>query len=439
MKILFIGHDISYVQFYTAITKELSIVSDIECHHIYLRPSASIYAKLIPDIKSSSLSLSRLTAILKRNYTTLSDKVDFGFYKSQASCRERLLKLNKIYSAYKNKFLTELADLNKLDVVILPGEYRLFEQAIINVLTQYSPQTRILYFEAGPPGYVYIDRDGVNANSSITRLKFSQILKEANKAKTIGHNFYLHRRMPLIFKNLLLWVDLIWLCFARLTGGLGDLEEYWLAAFNGFQKIISKITNRFDFGRSKAKFFKDDGRMYVMFVSQVSSDVNSTHFGVDDEIIHLQLCELLSASSQITLLWRNHPLEKKDKLFNEIKELYHDRIINVDEMLLDESLQLVNGVITVNSNAGIESLLQGVPVYLLGKAYYQLIKGVSLNMKDFITTCKNNKKRGPNKKIIEDAAKFQKESFFPINYRGGCYDGVYFLSDYLISIKNEFR
>lgn len=438
MKILFVGHDISYAQFYSALTKELAHDKGIECFHIYLRPSANIYAKLIPAIKSSSLALSRLLGRAKENDN---DEIDLKFYESALS-NSKKSKLIKLYSCYKSKFALEInSKLKYIDVAIMPGEYRLFEQAIVNTLRHYSPQTKILYFEAGPPGYLYIDQQGVNANSSITKTKFSNILSEALETnKSNCRNFHFHQSPPKILKNSLLIIDLIWLFFfTRIYGGLCDLHEYNSAFINRIKKIPNKIFQKINLKLNKSEFQKNKAFTYLLYAGQVSSDVNSTHFGIKNEEILVKLYELLDTSNLIRIIWRDHPLEKQIGLFNTVEQKYKGRVFKLDNLSLDQSLSLVNGVVTVNSNTAIESLSKGLPLYLLGKAYYQLVYGVTAHKSKFIAFCNNHKIKGANPTIIEDIQIFIKNSFFPIDYRGGNYENIYLIRNYLINLKSKLN
>lgn len=438
MKILFVGHDISYVQFYKALSKELSHDKDIEPFHLYLRPSASIYAKLTPSINSSSFALSRFVAKKNEAFEKPSDLIDLKFYDSILT-NSKSSKLIQLYNCYKNRFTFEMnLKFKVIDVAILPGEYRLFEQAIVNSLKSQSPETKILYFEAGPPGYIYLDPQGVNANTSITKTKFSNVLSEAlNVSDSSFKNFYIYKPLPKIIKNSFLIIDLIWLLLARLRGGLWDLDEYNLAFFNRLKKIANKIFQKTHLELNKYQFKKDNNLTYIMYAGQVSSDVNSTHFGLKEESILIKLSELLDSSDAIRIIWRDHPLEKKNHLFSKIEGKYKGRIFKLDELSLDESLSLVNGVVTVNSNTGIEALSKGLPLYLLGKAYYQLVYGVTDKKNNFLEWCNQHQEQGPDIKIIHAIQEFVKNTFFPIDYRGENYENIYLIRDYLLSLKRK--
>jgi capsule polysaccharide modification protein KpsS len=407
VKVLFVGHDIAYVNFYSAIEKALRKRTEFSSLHLYFRPSAWLYARLLLRVPANSPSLKRLLVRLIVAPETNFDSIDLRFYPSTRDAIHRS-KFEQLYFNYV-RFIENALSNSKFDIAVLPGEYRLFEQATINVIKSLKQSPQIIYFESGPPGYVYFDKSGVNANASFAATGFSQLVANIGSSKVSDTNTRI-RRPRLMLKGLIA-LDTAWLWLAKITSGLLDLEEFWVAMHNRlrmYRVLPSKVMAETDITLT--------GR-YVVFIGQVRSDINHTHFGINDSDLEQRLVELLLSDLSLMLIWRDHPLESSDEIFKRISTVFPSRILRMDKMTLKQVMGYAEGVVTVNSNGGLEALTVGLPVRLLGLSYFAKLKGVCFDNEQFGRFRKKIRNGGPDKDISDDAERFLRDCFVPIDYR----------------------
>ena len=425
MNILFVGHDIAYVNFYIAIESALRQRIELSSLHLYSRPSAWLYSRLLLRLPSRSPSLIRLFGRWLTYNNTHNEFIDLRFYQASSGANQRY-QFERIYKGYFS-FIQKTLSGNDFDLAVLPGEYRLFEQATIAVLESLKRTPQIIYFEAGPPGYVYLDKCGVNANASFANTGVSDLLVNITSqitTPTIAHGTL----YPLTRKGLL-FLDIMWLWLTKITSGLLDLEEFWVAMKNRLR------IHRFK--RSKVKDQSDTLLMgsYIIFIGQVRNDINNTHFGIAEIELEQRLIEILSSDLSIKMIWRDHPLEFSEKLFQKLSDAFPDRVFRLDKVPLKTLLASVQGVVTVNSNAGLEALASGLPVRLLGRSYFSKLQGVCVDNFSFEIFRKKIKESGPDQAIRRDAERFLKECFLPIDYRGGDFRNAHLAAEVIISCK----
>lgn len=425
MNILFVGHDIAYVNFYIAIESALRQRVELSTLHIYSRPSAWLYSRLLLRLPSHSPSLKRLLGRLLNYNNSNKESIDLRFYPASSSLNQQL-QFEQIYKAYFS-FIKKTLSGNDFDLAVLPGEYRLFEQATIAVLESLNKSPQIIYFEAGPPGFIYLDKCGVNANASFTITGVSDLL--VNRTSKIETPTIAHGTLSPLTRIALLFVDFIWLWAAKITSGLLDLEEFWVAMHNRlriFRIKPNKVKNQSDTLLTGTN---------IIFIGQVRNDINNTHFGISEAELEQHLIDILSSDLSTKMIWRDHPLERSDKLFQRLSDTFPGRIFRMEKVTLKTLLASVEGVVTVNSNAGLEALASGLPVRLLGRAYFERLHGVCVDNSSFDLFRKKIKKGGPDQAIRRDAERFLRECFLPIDYRGGDFRNAHMAAELIISCK----
>lgn len=327
------------------------------------------------------------------------------------------------------QFFKSLLSHSRVDIAILPGEYRLFEQAAIAALKDLDNQPKIIYFEAGPPGYIYFDTRGVNANASFV------LTGKNNLSTSEMPNSYLFKRQiqkpsQIVLKGLMA-VDIFWLILTKLLRGLNDLTEYWKALNNRISFIVERQSSKL------SELDNLSSIQYVIFISQVQNDINHTHFGISNLELEKYLVKLLTNNKALRLLWRDHPLESSDLVFNNLITIFPDRVFRDTKRSLSEVISFAEGVVTVNSNGGLESLAAGIPVRILGQSYFSSLKGVYSNDEDFIEHCIKIRSFGPDESLKVDCDRFLKECFIPIDYRNGCFENTYLAANLILSYANN--
>ncbi len=428
MKILFVGHDVQYVQFYAAVESALKTRIQFSSLHFYLRPSAWLYAQKKLKLEVVKLALIKWQWFEFSKAFSEENKIDMRFYSDLVDAGLQP-GLEKIYHSYINQFEKLLSN-KSIDMVVLPGEYRLFEQALLAVLNKSACPPRVLYFEAGPPGYIYLDAEGVNANASFAKSGSSQLIAQL-KLKPSSAEAATVAEMPFWVSKSLMTLDLCWLLIVKLIRGLFDLEEYWLAAINR----LRMFNRRFVF-KTQTQYDCQSGR-FIIFIGQVRNDINHTHFGVNDAEIEKCLSTILSADQGLHLMWRDHPLELSDHTFNKLSKEFPYRVFRAKQISLQQAMKSAEGVVTVNSNGGLEALAAGLPVRLLGRSYFGTLSGVCRDNESFEILREKNRELGPNKLIQADAARFINDCFLPIDYRGGDFNNAHLAADLILLCNTQ--
>lgn len=426
LNVLLIGHDISYVRFFA--TLEANSPKDIHFTHVYFRPSAWIYATLLLKLNAKTPAIGRL---LGYRYVDNSIQVtlDTKFYCKYLSTLNEG-NFHQLFNYYYNYFCQILLK-TKFDVAIIPGEYRIFEQALLKALNSQKTFTEHLYMEAGPSGYIYFDKVGVNANASFSKTGRNDLLKP--KIKAVESKFVAPiPSLSSLLRNTLLSIDILWMVLAKLSSGLLDLSEYWDAFFNRLKISLKKNV------KPTVSQLIVGGTKNIIFLGQVRSDVNHTHFGIELNQIKQSLIRFLDADPSSTLIMRDHPLEQMSDIYCALESIYPGRVKrDSSQKKLDILLKKSAGVITVNSNGGLEALKFGLPVLLLGKSYYINVRGATSNIDDFINLVNNNSRRDLNGASGVDVNSFLENCFIPIDYRAGDFSNIDYASDILLSLKNE--
>lgn len=426
MKILFVGHDIAYVHFYHAIESALRLHTELSALHIYSRPSAWFYSRFLLRLPSRSPSFNRLFGRWLSIQSFCNHSVDLRFYMKSEDAAQKIA-LERLYIGYF-RFVKKITSGNEFDFAILPGEYRLFEQATIAALKSANRIPKIIYFEAGPPGYVYFDKQGVNANASFASVRVNQLVEDAKKLK-IKENSVGCIKISSLMRKAMLALDVIWLWLAKIITGLLDLEEFWDAVRNRVRSTLSL---------SKKAANESDNLLIgpsIVFVGQVRNDINHTHFGINDGALEKNLFELLSGDLSIKLIWRDHPFESSDELYNRMLATFPNRVLRIDNVSLQQILAIVEGVVTVNSNGGLEALAFGLPVRLLGRSYFSKLEGVCEENLLFKQYREKVRKFGPSESIRKDAERFLKTCFLPINYRGNDFHNANLAAEVILACK----
>lgn len=405
MRILFFGHDLSYAQFFATIERALREHDpSVECRHFYSRPSAWVLSRFVLSLRAQTTAGMRLAGRwpARRSSSAL---LDFRFYAEE----ERPHRLECLHDAYLEWFCRRIGQ-GTFDLAVLPGEFRLIEQSMLRALSTQPKPPRLLYFEAGPPGYVYFDAEGVNANASFARTGKSNLKCTLHAAKAIST--LRGPRLPKTLRAGLLALDVTWLVMCKVSRGLLDLREYWVALSNRLKRY--RRTDEAPLEQSLSP-----GLHSVVFVGQVRDDINHTHFGLSETELLECLRRLLLSDPQLALLWRDHPLERSDQVLASLRQEFPGRVARPRSVPLAKLFAQVEGVVTVNSNAGLEALAAGMPVRLLGRAYYGQLRGACLDDATFLEMRLETRRRGPSVEVGRDAARFLEDCFLPIDYRAG--------------------
>jgi Capsule polysaccharide biosynthesis protein len=418
LSIVFFGHDITYALLCRALADVLP--PDQQPIFYCNRPGLFWFARNRLGLKTIRAGRGRLTVKLLRGQLPPFD-LDLKFFSDPNADTDQWAALAKWH------YDQAAFQLNQIEpnLIISPGEYRITEQAFVAAARDLFPNTPLIYFEAGPGTYVYLDPTGVNANASFAQSEQNEAqhkLPISGVSKQQSRNYrQLKSSLPARLATL---ADMAWILAIQCSSPTNEFKEYVAAIRNRWRVTTAK------FNRTGSVEEEHMPGNYLLFVDQVRSDVNATHFGADENEVYLKIEQLLELRPEMGLVWRSHPLELRDDLFHRVKALAPVRVIRSGSQSFGQQLAGASAILTVNSNGGLDALLAGRPVLLFGKSYYQNLTGVvrdpaaldSLLRLDLLNSAK----------ISSEAGRFIENCFIPVDYRGCDFKNVSALADHAL-------
>lgn len=392
---IFVAWTIKDVKLFRALTLRSNRNSTV----IVLRLSAYFYAKYF-GLQTVSLwqvpVISTLMLWFKPPHKFI---IDSRFYDGLGISNRYLA---VAFSQYLRELRRSLRECD--DVVFLTGTSRLNEQAI-----QYHFRSNaVIYWEAGINGTIYMSEKGVNANADFRELSHGQKSKySALFAKTCRLDTESKLadvpNTELFFKV----IDGLYLLFAR----------YIL-----FNKEIDEILNfGINFKRERTESVDiNKSSDYFLYIDQVEQDTNYTHFGCNTNKVTAYIRSLMEnylSREEFCLVRRAHPRQFVTKVAKQLKSNFPSNYYDDSASDLTDSIIKAKLVITVNSTAGVESLLLGKPILVLGESYFDQLYGV-LSLEESIQLASDQLILDVDK-IKNEVSEFLEYNFIPIDFRSG--------------------
>ena len=306
-----------------------------------------------------------------------------------------------------------------MGTVFLTGTSRLSEQAI----GSYFDQNEIIYWEAGINGTIYMSKNGVNADADFRflaegdRSQFSKLFSQTCRVD----QFEKITKIPVLelFFKVIDGLYLVVLRYLFFNKEVDEILGLNLAMFRFYKKDIKHNLNL----------------RYFLFVDQVEQDTNSTHFGIPPSEIVIYLKHIMESNrleGPCTLIRRAHPRQLITAVSQQLRGAITTQYIDGSGMDLMEALLNAKLIITVNSTVGVEALMHGKPVVLLGKSYFDRLYGV-LTPEDGIRYASGDLLLDSDK-IKSGITQFLDNCFIPIDYRRGEFFCVHGFDDFLYGI-----
>ena len=395
---------------------EVLVCNSLESHTVVaFRLSSYCYARFrgikvvglwtVPFFSSLSGRRSRVS-----NY-----EIDTKFY-SRFSLNESYYK--KAYGQYLDALDKQFRGYE--GIVFLTGTSRLSEQAV----REYFSGNKIVYWEAGMKGTIYMSITGVNADADFRDFGAGEYSILARKFSEECY-FDVDQKLPLNFFRATLCrsIDLVYLLFLKYCLGNKEFEEF-LTIGDVLKSKDQEVNNRV----SDSDF--------ILFIDQVEFDTNSTHFGRKPKDITNDIKRLLHGATEVEslrLIRRPHPRQRytviSESLQQEFPAIYSDDF----ESSLHDTLDKAHLVVTVNSTAGMEALMLGIPVVTLGRSYFDNLYGV-LSVEEGIRFVGDSLVVDPER-IQREAKAFLLNNFIPIDYRGGNFYPVHGIDQFLSEVN----
>lgn len=326
-------------------------------------PVGNFFARLSKKLKQNNAKVSKI------NF----NGGDFFFYPFGTRCK--VLKDN-LENFYKEFFKQKNAQ-----AVIMYNDCRFVHSVAIKVAK--SLNLDIWIFEEGylRPNFITLEKNGVNAHSSIPKDKNFYIdLPNAKEEKFQSFNGS--------FKIMAFSAFLYWL-FAFLLSpffnnklhhrSLNPLEfVFWLCSL--YRKILYKFSEK----ALNDKIYKLE-KKYFLAILQVYNDTQikfhykkSIEYFIEETILSFAN----HARAKSYLIFKHHPMDRGyrnyAKLINKLSEKYHveGKILYVHDIHLPTLLKNAIGCVTINSTVGLSAIFHQCPLKVCGEAFYD-IKGLT--------------------------------------------------------------
>lgn len=333
-KILSIGYYSDFSRFFSILSKGVSKKLDIKWVNFSIYPSGFIY-----DFIHRNNGIYLGSAVSNCSSYEIDD-IDLRWICEYHDNTVSIQNEAKKYLFYYNKYLLD----NKIDLIILSGDSRMPVRALLFLAKKYD--INVLFFEQGPLNTTILDIAGVNANCSFRNNSFisddDSLYLKAKESKPKKWNGYKKYRFFDIIYQKVVKSDL--------------LGTYKIAKTTNFP-------NDFTCEGSVKKT--------ILLVLQVPEDANMichSPFFSDHYSIVTKLFKALPVGYKLII--REHPLYK-GKYEESLYKFAFDNNIEINsEKSLNNAIDEANLIIVNNSTVGLEAMIRGKKVLVLGDSYY---------------------------------------------------------------------
>ncbi|MFQ6342731.1 capsule biosynthesis protein [Campylobacter sp. VTCC 70190] len=320
-------------------------------------PVGTFFHRLARQMKKNK------TQVFKLNF----NGGDFLFYLSGIRCK---CDENQLESFYKDFFKS-----HKIEAIVAYNDCRIIHTKAIKVAKELG--LGIWVFEEGylRPYCITLEKDGVNANSSLPRDKNFYLSQNISTIESV-------KEIPGGFKFMAFSAFLYWLFSFLLAPFFNNKLHhrtlnpfeflFWFRSL--YRKYLYKLTEK----KLNEKIYNLE-KKYFLAILQVYNDTQIKHHykkSIEDFIEETILSFANHARAKSYLVFKHHPMDRgyKDyaKLIEKLSEKYHveGRILYVHDSHLPTLLKKALGCITINSTVGLSAILEGCPTKVCGKAFY---------------------------------------------------------------------
>jgi len=271
------------------------------------------------------------------------------------------------------------------DVVLL-GEQRLYHQVAIELAHTRGIDVAVTDFGYLRPDWVILERDGLNARSRFTRDP-AALLQEASALPAIGRSV----RYPHHALNQALWDMTFHLSSALWPWGYPHYRRHTLR-----HPVLTYLATGWRLSRGVIEKRQAAATLrrlaaaagYYLFAMQMEDDYSlraySHYADLDQAMAEVMHSFAGHARPDAALLFKIHPLDPGFKAWRRRIDTMAravgiaERVLFIDGGDLDALILASNGVLTVNSTAGLRSLELLRPTLALGQAIYR-VDGLAFN------------------------------------------------------------
>ena len=279
-------------------------------------------------------------------------------------------------------FFVGFLDSNNVTDLFLCGEQRSYHKVAIDIAQNRG--IRVVVTDLGylRPDWITLEQDGMNGSSRFPKdperlMELAKELPEIDMATRYKSNLLKIEVLYLLFELANCFLFFLFPHYRR-TDNRKHLLLNYLSGFKTF--LLSKSNNSRAMKRLCSLKEKDEP--YFVFPLQLEHDysiISYSPFSGLEEPIRLVIKSFAqNASATTRLVFKTHPLDTGIKDWERLifqwasEEGISGRIDFFDGGNLDDMISGAQGVITVNSTAGVRALQLGCPVMILGDAIYNI-------------------------------------------------------------------
>ncbi len=270
--------------------------------------------------------------------------------------------LNHRATRYINFFET-LLESYKPNVIIFSGDTRIACETLRFCLQNNNSKAICYYFEQGPNGTTIFDEQGVNANCSF-RYEVGKLTGEGFPTEIeLTANKYIRNPIYRGIDHLLI----------RTLKLFNKVPPEWdtLPLIKLKKHKYTQCTKR-----------RDDTTSHptkeILIALQVPDDANNVHHNplALSDVSLLRLVLQATSSIDIPIRVREHPLYKKKYSHEMYDEIISSSNLFISKDSLSNDLSKASIVVTVNSMTGLDAYILGIPIIVLGNAFYDHIPNI---------------------------------------------------------------
>lgn len=279
-------------------------------------------------------------------------------------------------------YIADFLDRNANTDIVPVGEQRSYHKVAIEAAKARDIRVTVADFGYMRPDWITFEKDGMNGNSRFSRdagtiLKMAADLPKADLSRHYEDSFWAMAAGDILYHlgNFFCW----WL-FPNYRRPYRRDHPVLHYLSIGRRLLFANSNNRR--AEQRLSELKAANARYFLFPLQLEHDFQIVAYSPFDSLedaIELVIKSFAgNADANARLLVKAHPLEPGiknwKKLVSKCADQFGagDRIVYIDGGNLDEIISGSQGMVTVNSTAGIRALQLGSPVIALGQAIYNV-------------------------------------------------------------------
>ena len=280
-------------------------------------------------------------------------------------------------------FFASFLDSNTVTDIFLCGEQRSYHKVAIEIAQDRGVRVMVTDLGYLRPDWITLEQDGMNGSSRFPKdpegiMELAKEFPEIDMATRYKSNLLKIEVLYLLFELANYFLFFLFPHYRRTDNRKHLLLNY----LSGFKKFLLSKSNSGS-ATKRLRAFKENGAPYFIFPLQLEHDysiISYSPFSGLEEPIRLVIKSFAQNADELSrLVFKTHPLDTGIKDWERLifqwasDEGISGRIDFLDGGNLDDMIGGAQGMITVNSTAGIRALQLGCPVMILGDAIYDIV------------------------------------------------------------------